>query len=448
MARPNAAARPTPSTGVGREGHGQPRLLRIPVVVATLRHAPASGQGETCRLGPAEEAVGPTTVAAPDELAEAPRVAREEQAPIVAPYGAEAAGLVVAPVAHRQTPRVAVPAVDRVRLPGVGVAVRLVPGPTGVTVVDVAVAVAVPPAATALVGAPSIAGQVRRAALEVLLAADEGAGGAQTPLPTGREDAVQVVRQAAPVAGLAALPSGKPEVQTFVVQDVAPVGPAVLTGVAAAVLLATEALPEEGERTHAAVLLVPSSVHAVPLAGRGRRLEVGGTPVGGVAGAAEVAVLAPAVDAGVIEVVADAEGVLLAVAPKATEVGVAAGQVEVEGQMPVPAAVEAVARQDEGAAGVARATVPAVVAHADAARGAGEGLRRAVLLLAVARGPDGRRRASHEASAAQVHTVLAGAWRARLVAGVEGAREGALVLLLLHCRCSRCICVQSVLFVL
>lgn len=98
--------------------------------------------------------------------------------------------------------------------------------------------------------------------------------------------------------------------------------------------------------------------------------------------------------------VADTEGVLLAVATKATEAGIATEQLQIEWQMAVPAAVEAVAREDEGAASVSRAVVPTVVAHADAAGRTGERVRRAVLLLEVAGGPDGRRKPPHEAGAA------------------------------------------------
>lgn len=276
----NTAARPAPPARLIRKGHGQPRLLRVPLVIATQRHAAARGQCEPRRLSPAEETVGATPLAPPDEVAAPPVVTRQQQPPVVTPHRAKAPGVVVTPLTHRQTPRVAVPAINRLRRPRVGTPLRLSPRPAGVAILDVAVTGPVPPTATPLVAGAGVAGQVRRAALQLLLAAHEGTGRPFAPRAARGEHAVQVVRQATPVAGVAAVPPGKPEVQTLVVQDVAPVGPAVLVGVATAVLQAAEAVAQEGQRAHAAVLLGAPAVDAVPLAGRRRRLEVGGAPVG------------------------------------------------------------------------------------------------------------------------------------------------------------------------
>lgn len=201
----------------------------------------------------------------------------------------------------------------------------------------------------------------------------------------------------------------------------APVSPTVRARVATPVLLVPKAVEEARQGPDAPLLLTPPPRDGVRVVGGGRRPKVGGSPVGGAAGLKEVAVLTPAIDAVVVEVVAQAEGVILAVAAEPTEVGVANIEVEAKGQPPVPTALKTRPRQAQSVAGVARAVVPVVMAHAASAGRARPRLPRAPFPVEAPRGPNGRQRAPHEVGT--VPFVQGRVRRAGLLAETEGPGE-------------------------
>lgn len=422
MARARAATRPALVVVPQGVGHGQPRKRRIPIVVAVVPDDAISGKrGQVLLVGADVPAIAAAS-ATPVELVAPAVPTRMQQPAVLGVDGPSAVLLVVAPVAHRLASGDAVRAVNDA-VAGPRRLVRrlgLVARTAGLAALPQVVAVAVPTAAAVLVAGPGVERQVRRPTAEVLLAADGRAGQAGAPSGAGLRAVGQGRRQPTTVVTIAPKPAGRPVVHALVLENVAPISPAVPVGLAAAVLEPAEPLEQERQRTAPSGVLALAQADGAVLVGSRRPAELGGPPIGVQPAIKDVAVLAPAVEAVAVELRVEAVGVLLAVAAEPAEVGVAKRQLEAKRKVALPAAVKLLAGLPVGAAGVARAAVPVVVAHATTAGRTGQRRSGGPPVVAVdTRGPNGTAGRAHDASA-RVLVVPLGVRIPVAVAQVEG----------------------------